>query len=513
MRKSRAVAGLALAALLHLSCATSWRARLFAPAATPPRSVDAPFLKVHLKDGAVLVLDRWDVDGAARRIAGDGIRYGADRAKEGQGALAAAFDEIALVETNRPERVARTGLAVLGVVAGASLALTAACLANPKACFGSCPTFYVPGAEAGGPVAEGFSSSVARAFEATDVDAIDVPRPLGRTLELEMRDEALETHLVRFVRLLVAPRPPGGRVYRAGGAFLSSPREVAPVACAGAEGDCLAAVSRADGVEYASAAGARDLAEQETIEARFPRVAAPAGLVVRARNTLLNTFVFYQGLAWLGGRAGDVFARLERDPSSAPAFTGWARLLGEVEVWVLGARGWVRAGAVGEVGPLARDTEVVPLPRDLPPGDVRVQLRLTRGNWRIDALALAELGAPVVPARVELAEVLRDGAPDAAARARLLDPAAYLVASPGDAYRLRWELPAGTGDDVELFLESRGYYLEWIREQWLPEEDLDAAARLVLDPRETLRRLAPAYKRIEPDIERMFWASRVRGRP
>lgn len=514
-----------LLAPLLLSCTTVyWRATLLAPGDAPEQpTADAPFLKVHVRDGSVLVLAPYTVAREARTISGTGIRYDAERMAVARGPLSIAFDDVALVETNRPETVDAPEVAVMALVTGASLAVTAACAMNPKACFGSCPTFYASGAEAAGPVAEGFSASVARAFEATDVDALELPHAAGAPVELVMRNEALETHYVRSVRLLAVPRPEGGRVYRAGDRFLASARAAPPSACRGAAGDCLAAVAKADGVEYLSPAGERDLAEQETIELAFPPLpgADRLGLVVRARNSLLNTFVFYQGLAWLGSRAGEVFARLERDPGpDAPDLPEWMGLLARIEVEVLTARGWTRAGASGEIGPLARETQIVPLEalrrdrgeRGPPPGDVRVRLRLTRGNWRIDALALAEVAPAAEPVPVPVAHVLREGAPDDGARARLLDPAAYLVTRPGDAYLLRFEPPAALGD-AELFLESRGYYLEWMRESWLAEEDLDAAMRLLAHPRDALRRLAPAYKRIEPEIEAIFWASRVARAP
>jgi hypothetical protein len=71
---------------------------------------------------------------------------------------------------------------------------------------------------------------------------------------------------------------------------------------------------------------------------------------------------------------------------------------------------------------------------------------------------------------------------------------------------LRFELPAG---DPELFLESRGYYYEWMRPSWLAEEDLGELARLAFDSRRELKRLAPRYKRLEPDMDRVFWNSRL----
>jgi hypothetical protein len=60
---------------------------------------------------------------------------------------------------------------------------------------------------------------------------------------------------------------------------------------------------------------------------------------------------------------------------------------------------------------------------------------------------------------------------------------------------------------------ARLYYLEWMRAEWLVEQDLAAARDFVADPREALRRLAPRWKALEADAERVFWESRFRGAP
>ena len=87
-------------------------------------------------------------------VGGTGRMFDINRNVVAEGALSVALDSVALFETN----VVHTAGAVagLGVLTGASLALSAYCAANPKACFGSCPTFYVDGRLE----AEGFSSSV-----------------------------------------------------------------------------------------------------------------------------------------------------------------------------------------------------------------------------------------------------------------------------------------------------------------------------------------------------------------
>jgi hypothetical protein len=77
---------------------------------------------------------------------------------------------------------------------------------------------------------------------------------------------------------------------------------------------------------------------------------------------------------------------------------------------------------------------------------------------------------------------------------------------PGDHYELTYTLPPG--DDYELVLDSRGYYLEWMRDAWIREQDPVAALAMFLAPAQALRRLAPAYKKLEPSAEALFWSSR-----
>lgn len=287
---------------------------------------------------------------------------------------------------------------------------------------------------------------------------------------------------------------------------------VAADACAGDGGDCLGTLVAADGHERTSLADSSDLAARETIDLRF--TAPPAGrvgLVVTSRQTLMSTFLIYQALAWLGRDAARVMASLESDPGARAGAGGAGRVLGGIEVMLRGDDGeWQAVGETRETGPLARDTRLVPLPA-LPPGPLEIRLRLTRGFWRLDAVGLAALGEEVEPVRLQPAAVRRGGAADDEALAALLDPDRQLVTLPGDEVELVYRLP----DDparLELFLESRGYYLEWMRSEWLAEENKLAAARLFFDPRGSLRALAPVYKRHEARMEEVFWRSRYAPR-
>ncbi len=96
---------------------------------------------------------------------------------------------------------------------------------------------------------------------------------------------------------------------------------------------------------------------------------------------------------------------------------------------------------------------------------------------------------------------------DETARQALLDPDDALTTLPGDEYTLFYRLPE-EHDAYELFLESKGYYLEWMREEWLKDENPARAAMMLFNPGAALRSLAPEYKRVEPEMEKYFWRSR-----
>lgn len=493
-------------ASLAFACRTEYRAKFVETNATSSIDEHAPFLKCHLADGGVVVLRDFKLGPTS--VTGVGIAYDAYRARVGaMGRKEVALGDIVLFETNEARSVSQIGYYVPVLVTSAvSAVMTVYCVANPKACFGSCPTFFADDGSGLALQAEGFSAAIAKSLEETDVDAMWTARPTSTTLDVLMTNDALETHDVRSVRLLYAPRPAGTRVLRAGSRFVVAKKLLAPLVARDDAGhDVTAPLSATDGAEYKSDTDGRDLATRETVDLRFPEAHGRRGLLVVARNSLLETFLFYQLLAYMGRRAGDHMAVLER--FGKEPFAGVGRALGDLDVSVRGADGaWKTVGAYAEVGPIAREAQLVLLPDD---ATSEVRLGMARGNFRVEQVALVELGDDVTPTPVEPSAVLRDGKDDPAAKAALLDPARYLVTLPGDAYTLRFALP---GLDGELFLESRGFYTEWMRDEWLRDEDDVEAARMLLRPGDALRRLAPKFKGVEGDMDRIFWQSRVTRR-
>lgn len=471
---------------------------------------ESPFLKCHLRDGGVYVLSPWKLGDDELAVTGHGTHLDADRRTLGEGDFTVPVDAVALFETNVVHR--SPAVTALAIVTVASLAATVYCAANPKACFGSCPTFYVSDGTRPLLQAEGFSASIAPCLEATDVDALYRAPAGSPEVVVRMANEALETHVVRFVNLLALPRPAGGRTFAmSAGGFRQATRLVEPARCLGESGDCLAAVLHYDGNERFTEADSSDLSSRETLDLEFADVPdGELGVVVGCRQTLLSTYLFYQTLAYMGRSAGSWIAAMERAPSSlGESARGLGRELGYVDVLVRAEDGeWRSVGSVGETGPLASDVRVVEIPRRAAAdGPLHVRLRLVRGLWRLDYLALASLGASVEPLRLAPTRVMKQGVEDPVATALLADGPDALITLPGDEYELVYELPERALGS-ELFLESRGYYLEWMREEWLHEEDKAAAAQIFMDPRGALQAMAPAFKAAEADMELTFWNSR-----
>lgn len=91
---------------------------LLAPKQAPASTEEIPYLKAHLKNGELYVLDSWKLAPEGPRLEGTGTRYTVLRAPSGTGSQSIPVDSIALVETNTRERVTSNGLGVLRALPG-----------------------------------------------------------------------------------------------------------------------------------------------------------------------------------------------------------------------------------------------------------------------------------------------------------------------------------------------------------------------------------------------------------
>jgi hypothetical protein len=299
-------------------------------------------------------------------------------------------------------------------------------------------------------------------------------------------------------------------VHAIDGRFLEAQEFRAPTACRAPEGDCLAAVRASDELERSSVTDGHDLATRENIDLLFDHrdpASDHQGIVIEARQGFITTYLFYQALAYMGHKAGHYLAAMERGDGSVRAHArDLYHLLGGIDVQIRDKRGaWQTVGTYAETGPLAREVQVVPLPEGASAQEIR--LVMARGHFRLGQVSLVRLGSEVVPARVPIARITTKTGNALLAQQWLEGRSPYVVTLPGDEHVLEYDLPVD-GEGLEFVLEARGFYLEWMRQEWLAEESDWKLAGLFTRPSSALRDLAPGYKKIEPHIEAMFWGSR-----
>ncbi len=476
-----------------------------------------PFLKAHLKNGDICILrDNWKADTSLNTVSGAGSKYDFNRNLICEGAISIPIDSVFIFETNtkivNPEA---SRVAALSILAGVDVVVGVICLTVPKACFGSCPTFYMNENDNFHYAdAEGFSNAISPSLEYADIDALNNKPLSSNRFSITMKNEALETHCVNDVKLLAYPRQKGERVYHspADDFYLCKDNYVLSMAKAD-EGNITKLLQEIDYQERFSLSDKNNLSCKEEIYLEFNKVgnSKNIGLVLNFRQTLMTTYFIYSALGYMGDEVGDVFAKIESSSGIRDKLKGGIKeKLGNIDVysWNELTNNWDFQGGFNETGPIAINKQILPLKKHSPGSDVKLKLVMNKGLWRINYAGLTNIKEKVTPTEITPNSILNKGIPDNSALKSIIDPSDYLISMPGSEYKFNFILP-GENEDYELFLYSKGYYLEWMREHWIKDKDLLKLRQLVENPELYLRTEAKEYKRYETELEQQFWDSRI----
>lgn len=485
-----------------------------------------PFLKAHLKNGDVCILeDTWAVDTTQNLVSGLGTCYDFKRKEKSVGEVSVSIDDVVIFETNQKlEKTERGRIAALTILALANVGIALGCQANPKACFGSCPTFYLNEDDNFHYAnAEGFSNAILPSMEYGDVDALNNPPITGNTFSLTMKNEALETHCVNEVKLLACPKAQGQKVYqsRDDNFYLCENKYTAAQVLA-PEGDITALVRENDMSERFSRSDEQNLSSRETIYLNFEAIENPdnLGFLINFRQTLMTTYYIYSMIGYMGDRVGDFAAEMERSGDGAKmkmdgggpnkVKNSVLKELGDIDVYVWNGnnKDWELQGGFHETGPIAFNHQILPLKTAVTDSDLKLKIVLNKGLWRVDFLGLTNIKKQVEPIEIVPDNIQSEGGVNAAALAKVTTPDQYLISMPGDAYKFNFSLPSNDSD-YELFLFSKGYYLEWMRESWIKEKNLFKLVQMRTTPKVYLKAEADAYKIYEADMEEQFWNSKI----
>lgn len=476
-----------------------------------------PYLKAHLKNGDVCILkDSWQVDTIQNLVSGNGIRYDFNRTKVFEGKISVTTDSVAIFETNTKIQNPESGrIAALSILAGLDLVMGIVCLTNPKACFGSCPTFYINEKDNFHYAdAEGFSNAISPSMEYFDIDALNSQTISGNAFSITMKNEALETHCVNNVKLLAYPLKKGERVFQSpSNEFYLCENNYVLKQAIGNEGDITALLKDEDRQERFSLSDESNLSSKEEIVLTFDNVENTdgLGLILNFRQTLMTTYFIYSAMGYMGDEVGDVFAQLEtNDQAKAKLKNGIKKELGNIDIYVWDEKNeiWELQDGFYETGPIAFNRQILPLTTTALNSTVRIKVVLNKGLWRMDYIALTNIKESVTALEITPNQILNKGEVDNIALAQINTPDKYLISMPGSEYKFNFVLPS-SNTDYELFLYSKGYYLEWMREHWIKDKDLLKLKQMVDNPKKYLRVEAKNYKQYEKTMEQEFWNSRI----
>ncbi len=303
-----------------------------------------PFLKAHLKNGDVCILkDTWAVDITKNIVIGNGEQFDLNRKLKYQGPFSIPTDSVAIFETNtKITNSENARLAALSLLVGMDIAVGIICLSNPKACFGSCPTFYLNEHDNFHYAdAEGFSNAISPSMEYSDIDAINQKRLNGNTLSITMKNEALETHCVNDVKILAYPLGKGERVYLSpADDFYLCENNYSLSSARANESNITTLLKNRDRQEWFSLSDADNLCSKEAVYLTFDNVerTEDLGLVIDFRQTLMTTYLFYSAMGYMGDHVSEVFATLETDEKMRDRFDATTELLGGIDCYVWNER-------------------------------------------------------------------------------------------------------------------------------------------------------------------------------
>ncbi|MEO7522275.1 MAG: hypothetical protein ABIW79_10705 [Gemmatimonas sp.] len=453
---------------------------------TTTTSIASP-IKVHMADGSTVIFDKGGTVSRAS-IAGSGRSFALLRSIATPRERV-PMDSVVGIETFEGKKLAAQSVAVS---VAATVLGTIASVGILKAIFGSCPTVYADTGAGQFLEAEGFSYAIAPLMEHRDVDPLRAGADDKGIVRLELRNEALETHFINHVELVAVRHHKDARaVPDQSSRPIVASRFVPIVRATDRAGrDVRAFIANRDGRLFASApavvrnAREGDLDDWIDIDVAGLPPGDSVAVVLRLRNSLLNTVLLYEGM--LGGRdAADwLHTRLQHIGQAVELSRWYVRTMG-LRASVAGVpsvNGDERLGVarLGDVGPIAfRDVALV-LPRSARnAASSRVRLRFVADNWRIEQVLVAGSFSRPEPEMLAIDSVVVPT--PASGKGPVMDTAAvraladaddrYLETGPGQRMTLvfkRSTAARATADSTTTYLLAwQGWYREWIRGSWL----------------------------------------------
>jgi hypothetical protein len=478
--------------------------------------------KIHLTNGSVLVcLKGFDFRDNVIYASGEGFNFSGDRLGERRWMV--PVDSVAAMEYfEQNVQGARVGASILlGAVVGSEIAVGS--IALLKAIFGSCPTVYSLHDGSERLEAECFSYSIAKTFEMTDYDRLGPQELKNGRVVLRLKNEALETHYIDRFTLCYADHPAGTELFPAdNGDVVAAGHLMEPLSAVNSQGkDVLPLISSRDGSTYsidsASASEMLSARKRDWITCRVPVSKSSDGITVaiRARNSLENTVLLYDVMMRNQGLNVLEWTRdLNTSSLDALELAGWYRDNAGIDIQVFRGGEFVSAGKIFDTGPIAWKLAAERVPAEPGVDTLLVRLEFLPDNWDIDWIGFDPEYTTPPPVKeavcVSCTSNNDRSQEDAAVRIGYAD-GSYFVTYPGESYDLTFDpgaAPADPGMERTYFVRSTGYYIEWVRPEWVKIRP-DIPGFNVTDRDQITRRLSELWLTKKGRFEDEFYHNRI----
>lgn len=398
------------------------------------------------------------------------------------------------------------------------------CLTCPKCCFGSCPTIYSYDGVKYNFETELFSYSIAKPMEDSDLDVLYQEAPENGIYNLKITNEALETHYINRMGLVTANHPSGTKLLPSSkGEYIVVREPLPPLEAKNIEGkDVTSLVNSPDGNYYRSGSDmVKNLKsgvyyDWLDITTKVPENAYRVKIILRYRNTLLSTILFYEVV--LGSQGIDAINwinEMNNNERYASQFNFVYQTFSGIQISSDNNGKHIRKGSFADAGPLnwKYSAEKFDINGE---HELKIRLQFIPDNFMIDYIAFdfsdgsddAVTFEEIDPFEIkdgegnqrnECAGLLKNADDD------------YLVTNPGDSYNIQYRYTKRYDCEQTFFVTSRGYYNEWIRGSWIKNNRLtnNGYTFNLLDIKGTLNCLADNWIYGRDEIEREFFKNRI----
>ena len=414
------------------------------------------------------------------------------------------------------------GSVLLGLYGGILTPLSIYCLACPKCCFGSCPTIYVDNGRTYELESELFSYCISRYFQESDLDKISLINFPEKSYRVRISNEALETHYIDQFSLMEVNHPMGTQMFpTCDGDFVCTRNLIVPLKVSNRFGeDVTDLVSKRDNIVYRSGDEmVKRISDGLTmdkldIQLNLTSNTKKIKLVFRVRNTLMTTILFYDlVLSSQGVEAIEWTENMQNNYIYAKIFNELYKSYAGFRIKTFQEGSWKLQEITGDFGPIAWKEFAVELPVEAEHDSAHIRLEFFPDNFMIDYIGYDPSSDLNLSYNVNfrqptnIVDDQRHSKPDLREVLKRPD-GQYLITNPGESYYLSYNLLSNDSVNTSVFIKSKGYYIEWIRGNWLANHSDNYKFNL-FEVDKTLNQLQKSWLINRPVIENKFFETRI----